>query len=194
MVIDLGGGLGEGITGGAITARDLASIPLAALWRGFRAAPTLPDVPALQAGDKAPLRPNYALAARDYVNLNARMASHFAMVDAVCGPRPRGNYVRMRFKGGGAAAPQRERRAACLERILRKAGFFVNRRGDLVSAALTDTPAEVAAEALELVGRLLGFARDLDTAMRINEGISNSSSSKMNSSSQIGRASCRERV
>jgi pyruvate, water dikinase len=164
MVIDLGGGLTEEVSGGRITPGDLASIPLAALWRGLAASKAFLGETDPQTR-QARHRPNYALAARDYVNLNARMTSHFAMVDAVCGPRPRGNYVRLRFKGGGTAAPQRERRALCLESILRQAGFFVNRRGDLVSAALTDIPAPIATEALELLGRLLGFARDLDAAM-----------------------------
>ena len=89
----------------------------------------------------------------------------FTMIDAVCGPRARGNYVRLRFKGGGAATVLRERRARCLEDILKTGGFFVNRQGDLVSAALTDIPAQAASEALEMLGRLLGFTRLLDAAM-----------------------------
>jgi pyruvate, water dikinase len=179
MVIDLGGGLREDVAGRFVSPADVTCQPLAALWRGLET-PGLRFGAPLPGGDprgvmgrgvtdarsRRPVgQPNYALLARDYLNLNARMEFHFAMIDAVCGPRARGNYVRLRFKGGGAATVLRERRARCLEDILKTGGFFVNRQGDLVSAALTDIPAQAASEALEMLGRLLGFTRLLDAAM-----------------------------
>ncbi len=178
MVVDLGGGIRDDAVGRQIPPESVASIPLAALWRGLSAQ----DLPAgaepgglpegilvkglADARSRRPVgEPNYALAARDYVNVNARVEFHFAMIDAVCGPRARGNYVRLRFKGGGAPLEQRRRRAACLERILKSSGFFVNRQEDLISAALLDAQPQATVDALELVGRLLGFARFLDAAM-----------------------------
>jgi pyruvate,water dikinase len=182
MVIDLGGGLREDAAGRFIKAEDVASLPLAALWRGL-STPGLRFGPPPGADPRGVMtrgltdgrgrrpvgQPNYALAARDYVNVNARVEFHFAMIDAVCGPRTRGNYVRMRFKGGGASTAQRQRRALCLERILETGGFFVSRQGDLVSASLTDAPTRATTEALDLLGRLLGFTRLLDAAMNDDE-------------------------
>lgn len=179
MVVDLGGGLRETATGRHIGPKDIASVPLAALWRGLSAPAVEPGLPeaAPELGrlmakgltdgrSRRPVgEPNYALATRDYVNVNARLEFHFAMIDAVCGPRARGNYVRLRFKGGGASAALRERRALCLTAILRASGFFTNRQGDLVSAKCTDASEEATAAALELVGRLLNFSRLLDAAM-----------------------------
>lgn len=182
MVIDLGGGVREGVTDRFITAADVTSQPLAALWQGldaaaqpFAALPSGPegrDVRGVMGrgvtdgrGRRPVGEPNYALAARDYVNVNARVEFHFAMIDAVCGPRPRGNYVRLRVKGGGAATPLRERRARCLADILATAGFYVDRRGDLVTGSLTDVSGETAASGLTLLGRLLAFMRLLDAAM-----------------------------
>ncbi|MEA4857607.1 MAG: PEP/pyruvate-binding domain-containing protein [Solidesulfovibrio sp.] len=179
MVIDLGGGLRENAGGPRIGPEAIASIPLAALWRGlsgpvaaFAAPPSAVGVGAILArgltdgrGRRPVGQPNYALATRDYVNVNARVEFHFAMIDAVCGPRARGNYVRLRFKGGGAASPLRERRAVCLETILRASGFFTNRQGDLLSANCTDAGQEATGEALALVGRLVLFSRLLDAAM-----------------------------
>jgi len=179
MVIDLGGGLREEATGRHITPADLTCAPLAALWRGlatpglrFGAPPPGTDMRGVMgrgltdARSRRPIgQPNYALAARDYVNVNARVEFHFAMIDAVCGPRARGNYARLRFKGGGAATPLRERRAACLAEILQSGGFFVNRQGDLLTASLTDATAEATTAGLVLLGRLLGFTRLLDAAM-----------------------------
>ena len=178
MVIDLGGGLRDDAPERHIRPESVASIPLAALWRGLsapgqRAAP-LPGADAsgvfgrglTDARSRRPVgEPNYALAARDYVNVNARVEFHFAMIDAVCGPRARGNHVRLRFKGGGASPEKRRRRARCLERILKSAGFFVSRGDDLLSASLADAPEAATAESLVLLGRLLGFARLLDAAM-----------------------------
>ncbi|EHJ48762.1 Pyruvate, water dikinase [Solidesulfovibrio carbinoliphilus subsp. oakridgensis] len=179
MVIDLGGGLREEAAGRFIGPSDVASIPLAALWQGlatpglrFGAPPPGSDIRGVMAKGATDGRsrrpvgePNYALAARDYVNVNARVEFHFAMIDAVCGPRAGGNYVRLRFKGGGAATPLRHRRASCLEEILQAGGFFVNRQGDLVTAHLLDASREATEKGLVLLGRLLGFTRLLDAAM-----------------------------
>lgn len=179
MIVDLGGGLRENVTGRRIGPEAIASAPLAALWRGLSAPPTESGLPPATADlgelasrgltdgrSRRPVgQPNYALVTRDYVNVNARVEFHFAMIDAVCGPRARGNYVRLRFKGGGAPSPQRDRRAVCLETILRASGFLTNRQGDLLSAKCTDAGEEATAAALALVGRLLAFTRLLDAAM-----------------------------
>lgn len=178
LVIDLGGGLAPGRRGPIALDRVLSD-PLAALCRGM-AAPhprwgtpppfqstagpmprSLPDKP----GERPAGRPNYALVTRDYVNLNARADYHFAMVDAVCGANPRENTIRFRFKGGGGAQAQRDRRAACIETILREQEFFTNRQGDMVTAVLVEGAREPIRAKLEMLGRLLGFSRLLDAVM-----------------------------
>ncbi|WP_428564740.1 MAG: PEP/pyruvate-binding domain-containing protein [Solidesulfovibrio sp. DCME] len=178
MVIDLGGGLRESGPGRLIGPQAVASVPLAALWRGL-SAPGIAfgedgerDLTGVLArgltdgrGRRPVGQPNYALVTRDYVNVNARLEFHFAMIDAVCGPRARGNYVRLRFKGGGAVPALRERRAICLTTILRARGFFASRQDDLVTAQCSDAAEDKSIEALELVGRLLRFTRLLDAAM-----------------------------
>ncbi len=67
---------------------------------------------------------NYALLSRDYLNLNARVDFHFAMVDSVCGPNLSENYIRFRFKGGGTSAVQRNRRAEFISMILQAYGIL----------------------------------------------------------------------
>jgi len=47
------------------------------------------------------------MAAPDYVNLNARLAYHFAMVDAFVSPVPENNFINFRFRGGGAGEEPR---------------------------------------------------------------------------------------
>lgn len=180
-VIDMGGGLA--VTEPRqrrIPPEQVISQPFQALWRGI-------TTPGLRWGPPpggAPLgavmsswitdqkserpigMPNYALVSRDYCNLNARMDFHFIMVDALCGIEPRSNHIRFRFKGGGTSLERRRRRALCIAEIFEHYGLLVDVREDLVNASLQGAPPEVVEEKLEVVGRVLGFTRLLDAAMR----------------------------
>jgi pyruvate,water dikinase len=110
--------------------------------------------------------PNYAIVTRDYLNLNARMDFHFIMIDSVCGIDSSSNYIRFRFKGGGTSAIQRRRRVQCIAEILESSGFACDATDDLVTADLKGVPQQIIEEKLSLLGRLLGFTRLLDAAMR----------------------------
>ncbi len=188
LVIDLGGGLRRhqdsflrkqfalhkplGIT-------DILSIPLKALCEGLNT-PGLswhsgPDTAALTSVmsktmlDKRGARPagsfNYALAARDYINLNARVEFHFAMLDSICGRDTHANYIRFRFKGGGAGMERGHRRALFLQYVLEKNGFYTTVIDDLITASLVGASKEQVYEQLIMIGRLLGFSRFLDGIM-----------------------------
>jgi pyruvate, water dikinase len=178
LIIDLGGGLLPGCPT-EVAVGDILSAPLAALCRGM-ATPGLrwgtpPPIAGLSglmtrgfldARSERPVgNPNYALVARDYLNLNARVDYHFALVDSVCGANPRENSIRFRFKGGGTARVQRERRAVCVEDVLRAQEFFTTRQGDMVTAVLTEGSRETILTKLEMLGRFLGFSRLLDAVM-----------------------------
>ena len=63
------------------------------------------------------------------------------------------------------AQAQRDRRAACIETILREQEFFTNRQGDMVTAVLVEGAREPIRAKLEMLGRLLGFSRLLDAVM-----------------------------
>jgi len=180
LIIDLGGGIVPGSSRFKLGLEDILSVPMLALWRGIQT-PGLrwnqPPPAAMVSGllsrsmlDSGSARPvgqqNYALITRDYLNLNARVDYHFAMVDAVCGMHPRENYIRFRFKGGGTTAIQRERRALFITEVLQANNFFVDQRGDLVTASIIETPQPETESRLVMLGRLLGFSRLLDAAMR----------------------------
>ena len=110
--------------------------------------------------------PAYLIVGADSVNLNTRMAYHFAMVDSVVGEAPESNDVSLRFWGGGAGRAQRGLRAQFLAETLSRSGFSVERRGDLVTARLRRRPAPVSEAGLEVLGRLMGCARQLDMLIR----------------------------
>jgi pyruvate,water dikinase len=180
LIIDLGGGIAPGSKTFKVRLEDILSVPMLALWRGvltpglrWNLPPPTPGVSGLlsrsilDAGSARPIgQQNYALITRDYLNLNARVDYHFAMVDAVCGMNPRENHVRFRFKGGGTTAVQRERRALFISEVLEANDFFVDQRGDLVTATILETRQSETEDRLVMLGRLLGFSRLLDATMR----------------------------
>jgi len=113
-------------------------------------------------GPRRPRDPNYVIFAADYMNLNARFAYHYAMVDAIVGEGDENNHVHFRFRSGGASDDKRIRRALFLERVLRASRFGVDRTGDLVEAWLRRYPRRDCEEALEMLGRLTVCSRQLD--------------------------------
>ncbi len=104
----------------------------------------------------------YLIVASDYVNFNARMAYHYAMIDSLVGETPESNYVSFRFWGGGAGRAQRDLRALFLAEVLERTGFAVERRGDLVTARMRRYAWQASEEGLEVLGKLMGCARQLD--------------------------------
>jgi pyruvate,water dikinase len=106
------------------------------------------------------------MVAGDYMNLNARFAYHYSMVDAVVGPGAENNHVYFSFRGGGGSETNRALRARFLERVLRRSRFEVDRRGDEVIAWLRRYPREETERMLERLGRLLVCSRELDATLR----------------------------
>ena len=180
LIIDLGGGIVAGSKTFDVRLDEVLSFPMLALLRGILTPGLRWDRPppvAMVSGllsrfmpDSCSLRrvgqPTYALIARDYLNLNARVGCHFTMVDAVCGMTPRENYIRFRFKGGGTTALRREQCAVFITEVLAANNFFVDRREDLVTASILETGQPETEDRLVMLGRLLGFSRLLDATMR----------------------------
>jgi pyruvate,water dikinase len=90
---------------------------------------------------------------------------HFTVVDASLGTQLEKNSIFFRFMGGATDIDRRSRRAALLMAILEKIGFKVEGKGDLVLARATSPKIERTENQLYLVGRLIGFARQLDILM-----------------------------
>ena len=179
LIIDMGGGLSPGKHSLRIKPEEILSTPLLALWNGamtpgirWNAPPpaqSLSGLFSIGLTDRRSPRPvgncNYAMIARDYLNLNARLEFHFTMIDTVCGRNPRDNYIRFRFKGGGTTQIQRERRARFIADVLETHDFFTDRKGDLVTGTIMEMPLKSVEEKLVMLGRLLGFSRLMDSMM-----------------------------
>ena len=181
QLIDLDGTIPEQLK--KVTPESVASVPFKALWQGImdkrlawpeRWEKQMRGMPSdfkesVLGGNRGPRRTsekNYAILARDYMNLNARFDYHYAMVDAMVGPGTEHNHVHFRFRGGGASDENRARRARFLERVLRQEGFGVDRSKDLVTAWFRRYPRKDSENALERLGLLMVCARQLDAVLK----------------------------
>ena len=84
------------------------------------------------------------------------------MIDAMIGPGSGNNHVHFRFFGGGGGREQRGQRTRFLELALRRLGFGVDRRGELLNAWLRSLPQADSLTALSALARLTVCARQLD--------------------------------
>lgn len=187
VVLDLGGSIdAESCADGAVIPDAIRSRPFQALWQGVttpgvnwagRSTVSLRGfasvVMAQQAsvGLRALGDQNYILVSPDYLNMNARLAYHFAMIDAWVEETPENNFVNFRFRGGGASAERRDLRGRFLSEVLLRSGFNLDRRGDLVTAWLRRYPGKPSEDGLTLLGRLMGCARQFDMILDSEAGV-----------------------
>jgi len=183
LVLDIGDGIGlTAPAGDAVAPDQITSRPFQAIWKGFvhpgvswtRDMPvSFSDITSVLAGSlstsgymsRALGEKSYLMVARDYFNLNARLAYHFTLIDACLTDTPSANYVLFRFAGGGAARGRRNLRACFIEACLNDIGFHVDRRGDLVNAWLKNLEPDVLAARLDILGRLTASSCQLDMYM-----------------------------
>jgi pyruvate,water dikinase len=182
-IINLGGGFSVPGHPLKIKIDDITSIPFRAFWNGvshegvrWSGPPPRLDMKAFgsvmsntmleAARSDRPLgSQTYALISRDYMNLNSRLAYHFAMIDTLCSQETSTNYINFRFKGGGTGLDRRVLRVRFIGRILESLGFFVHTEQDLLNSSLKSVSIGELKEKLDMIGRLLGCSRLLDMAM-----------------------------
>jgi pyruvate,water dikinase len=182
ILIDIGGGLNEHTRkAGWVLPEEITSLPMKALWQGM-ASPEVWSTKPISADFKGLMSSltrtqtaalsgnaltgmNVAVLGATYLNLSLRVGYHFTEVDASLGPQLEKNSIFFRFIGGATDISRRSRRAALLMSILEKIGFKVEGKGDLVIARATSPKVEQSQNHLYLIGRLIGFARQLDILM-----------------------------
>jgi len=183
-VIDLGAGLRDVAPGQAsVRPEQVASTPLAALLEGmthpllagreprpvnlggfFAVLSRQMLEPPAEPGGRFGGR-SYALVSDAYLNFSSRVGYHYSVLDAWCGPRVDENYVTFGFKGGAADDLRRQRRTRAIALILERLGFRVERTGDRVQARLRKYDSQAVRHALEQLGRLLVYTRQMDMLM-----------------------------
>jgi pyruvate,water dikinase len=183
IVIDLGGGLRVS-SEGTSTAKveDISSAPLLALIEGLTTEGVWVTAPAdmdldgfmssatRSASLTVPLatRPeqNLALVSGEYLHLSLKLGYHFNIVDCYLTETRNDNFIYFRFAGGVTEMTRRSRRATLLRTILEKHDFVVEGRGDLVIGRMKKVSREAMVERLQMIGRLIGFTRQLDILLK----------------------------
>jgi len=94
-----------------------------------------------------------------------RFGYHFSVIDSYCGPRPENNYIRFRFKGGGAAMDQRILRLAFISRVLGRFGFSISTKGDLLDARFSRNGETETLKHLTEIGTLMGITKLMDMGL-----------------------------
>jgi pyruvate, water dikinase len=180
-IIDLGGGLEEGLTDcDTISPEQIRSIPMRALWQGLthpglnwsssvnfnlRNLAGLMTAGGLGELERGVGQQSYALAARDYLNLNAKFGFHFANLDVMCAEDGSQNHITFQFSGGAGSYYGKSLRVLLLSEILEKLEFRTDLKGEFLSASLKGYDAPVMQDKLDQLGRLLACSRLLDVAL-----------------------------
>jgi pyruvate, water dikinase len=183
ILIDIGGGLEENLGKTSwIEPRHIKSQPMLALWAGMDS-PDVWNTDPIAADFKGLISSvtrtqamanaghiltglNLAVLSANYLNLTLRVGYHFTVVDAGLWPSSEKNSIFFRFIGGATDITRRSRRAALLGSILEEVGFKVDQKGDLVIARAINCTEERTRAHLYIIGRLIGFLRQLDILMR----------------------------
>jgi len=185
-VLDLGGGIIPTAQGSKLDPEQLLSLPMKALWSGLSEPGvwSTEPVPVDFKGMMSSLTKtraetpgttasgfNLAVLSETYLNLHLRLGYHFNLVDARMESDSHRNHIYFRFVGGVTDLTRRSRRAQLLAKILSQYHFKVDTKGDLVVARVLHLPQEDMQERLKILGRLIGFTRQLDIQLRRDEDI-----------------------
>lgn len=187
ILVDLGGGAAQQAPGKKVALSDIQSKPLRPLLEAlceegaWETAPADMDLNGFMssatrsASLASPLtsRPeqNLAIASGEYLHLSLRLGYHFNVVDSFLTDSSNDNYIYFRFVGGVTELARRSRRANLLKRILEANGFVVEGRGDLVIGRTRGLQAEEMVERMSMIGKLIGFTRQLDIFLRDDDRV-----------------------
>jgi pyruvate,water dikinase len=114
---------------------------------------------------------NIAIISETYVNLCFRFGYHFNIIDAFCHDVERDNHIYFRFLGGATDIAKRSRRATLIATILEAFDFSIQTKGDLVIARTSNLAQPEMERTLDILGRLIGFTRQLDVQMTDDETV-----------------------
>jgi len=186
-VVDIGGGIKEGISSNEISLEEISCLPLQILLEALTAPgvwqsqPIDLDLKGFMASftSKLPtqglstdrLNVNLAIVSREYVNLSLNLGYHFNMVDANMSDDRNNNYIYFRFFGGVTEFTRRTRRAKLLAQILEENDFAVESKGDLIIGRIKKIDRQNMEGKFCLIGRLIGYTRQLDVLLRSEKDI-----------------------
>jgi pyruvate, water dikinase len=109
---------------------------------------------------------NLAVVSSCYLHLSLKLGYHFNIVDCYLTENSNDNFIYFRFAGGVTEMTRRTRRAQLLSAILERFDFVTERKGDLVVGRAKKLLLPEMEDRLRMIGRLIGFTRQLDISLR----------------------------
>ena len=189
-IIDLEGGIKEGVRGKKVKPEDIVSVPMQALWQGMTALPWKGPPPVdtkgfLSVVFKATTDPaidpsvgkrfadkNYIIISKHFCNLSSRLGFHFSTTESYVGDNPNENYISFIFKGGAADVDRRIRRIQFVGKLLDRFDFRTEIKDDSIFARLEGYDRDYMLDHLKVLGHLIIHTRQLDMVM-FNEAMVN---------------------
>ena len=187
ILMDLGNGIKADARGVAVEIGDVTCLPLTnilngllmpGMWSTYPVPLSFGDFMAGMGHTTDPTISKSEYASRSlaiisdsYLDLSLRFGYHFTMVDCVASEKRSSNYIYFRFVGGITEMARRKRRAQFLSNVLGSYDFSISVQGDLVVARIAKVSLPMMEERLFMLGRLLGFSRQLDIVMKSEEAV-----------------------
>ncbi|MEW6674744.1 MAG: PEP/pyruvate-binding domain-containing protein [Nitrospirota bacterium] len=176
-MLDINGGVKENIK--KASPEDILSIPFSALLNGMKVMKWPGPRPANGKGFSGTIvnatsmeeqlyemgEKSFSIVSRNYMNFSIRLGYHFSLIEAYAGDNLNDNYIKFFFKGGGASHDRRSRRVRLIAEILKKMGFRMNVKEDLIDAILTKYKKSTIEEMLVVLGKLTAYTKQLDMVM-----------------------------
>ncbi|MBW1998694.1 MAG: hypothetical protein JRJ29_12105 [Deltaproteobacteria bacterium] len=188
ILIDIGGGISPAADKDLyIEPEQITSLPMKAIWEGLSSRdtwnmqPVSVDFKGLMSsltrtqseevmGNNLP-NVNIGVIGHNYVHLSLPLGYHFTAVESAIAASPEGCFISFRFAGGVTDIVRRSRRAVFLANILETLDFKVETKGDLVVARAVQLTEEQTLKNLRIIGKLIGFTRQLDVLLKAEEDI-----------------------
>lgn len=177
-MVNIDGGVKDNLKKAAY--EDILSIPFSALLKGMKGIrwpePRPADVKGFfgmiahtasipEEEIRRTAQKSFAVVSGNYMNFSIRLGYHFSQIEAYAGDNMNDNYIKFFFKGGGAAADRRLRRARLISEILRKMDFKIKVTQDVIEAILPKYRQKDIEERLDIMGRLTAYTKQLDMVM-----------------------------
>lgn len=178
LVLDIEGGLKTRTK--KIRYEDIVSVPFRAVLKGMTSMkwPGAPPVdgkgvfallaqnvttPESQVAEMG--KESFCVITKNYMNFSIRLGYHFQLLEAYASDNINANYVRFFFKGGGAPIERRLRRVRLITEILKRMDFTVESNQDVINATLAKYEIAHIEKALEVIGKLTAYTKQLDMAL-----------------------------
>ncbi len=164
--------------------KDIHSLPFQELWKGMvssdatwsgheRGIGAKDLLSAMVRSSSIQIEPektrSFAVVSKDYLNLSLGLGYHYVTLDCYIADDPYNNYITMSFKGGAAEREKRHLRVLFIAQILQPLGFDVILEQDFLKARIKAEEKKEMSRLLNVMGRLLGVTRLLDTVLEDEE-------------------------